>query len=381
MDPNNNNNTPPDFNSQGSSLPSDTPSAPIGPMAAPAPTDPASLGNTVPPFDAAGLTASAGLNVPPPTQDVPAPDFSALPTSGVTPTSPSIPVVPDLNTVNPEPVAPPIEPPAPPAMPVTPIEPVAPVVTPPADAFPWQSPVPVAPTPVAEPVSTDNSAPAAGFSAGPSISDLASGPSSTMFPPNPESAPANPFMTNTQAAAPLDTSSVAGEPSTLSSNEPPIVSESAPTDLSHLMSSVPVSGPGTSSSIPQPENLVVTPAPTPAPQDAQVVTASGSRGFPKWILAAGGVVLLLVVAGSAYLILGIGQSEVPTASVPATQQPLTNPPKALLPTVVPTEVAGTSSANFANLGGTQAVPQADSTSSAQSGGSSALELLRQRQAR
>lgn len=165
--------------------------------------------------------------------------------------------------------------------------------------------------------------------------------------------------------------------------------EAGPTDLSHLMGSS-VGGEATP---PQPAPVATTlmssppagseaPA-NPQPADAnsgvsQAVTSAPSGGFPKLILLALGMVLLVVVAASAYFILGVGSSgEEQQTSLPAEQAPLTNPPRTVLPPPAVSPVPSTPSASFGNLEGSVPPP---STPSGQSG-SSALELLRQRQGR
>ena len=165
--------------------------------------------------------------------------------------------------------------------------------------------------------------------------------------------------------------------------------EAGPTDLSHLMGSsaggeitspqpVPVA---TTLMSPQPSGSEAPATSPPADANAgasQVVTSSPSGGFPKWMLLVGAVVLLVAVAASAYFILGVGSSGQEQTSLPAEQAPLTNPPRAIVPSpAVQPPPPSTSSASFGNLQGSAPQP---STSSGQSG-ASALELLRQRQGR
>lgn len=182
------------------------------------------------------------------------------------------------------------------------------------------------------------------------------------------------------SASPLSSMGNLSQPlgSSLEVNGSPMSSgmpvESAPTDLSHLVGGVLGADPsaGVLSTAPDSQPNVV--VPTPVAQDTPQVVTNNSSGFPKWILAVGGVVMLLVIGVSAYFILGVGKSE-ETTSIPAEQQSLTNPPQAILPTAVPTlPIATTSAATFGSLeGGNQATTSANSFS-----GTSALERLRQK---
>lgn len=180
--------------------------------------------------------------------------------------------------------------------------------------------------------------------------------------------------------------------------EPDQSGEAGPTDLSHLMGSsasgeivspqpVPAA---TTLGLSQPAQYQNSTGPAgseapansqptdPNPGASQVVTSAPSGGFPKWMLLVGVVVLLVIVAASAYFILGVGSSGQEQTSLPAEQAPLTNPPRALLPTpTMAIPASSTPSASFGDLQGSAPQP---STPSGQSG-ASALELLRQRQGR
>ncbi len=192
---------------------------------------------------------------------------------------------------------------------------------------------------------------------------------------NSETAPANPFMGGSQPSMSETTAAPNGGSGaeTGASASGPV--ESAPTDLSHLVSGASGEQSATSSTIPQPETLVVAPSAAPAASDAQVVSGGG-KSFPKWILAVAFVVVLAVIGASAYFILGVGKPEAPTTSVPAVQAPLTKPPKTVLPSVSPTQAPASGSATFGSLEGTAPV---SSSGSAAQNGPSALELLRKRQ--
>lgn len=146
-----------------------------------------------------------------------------------------------------------------------------------------------------------------------------------------------------------------------------VPTEPAPTDLSHLINSS-----GSESSavynppLSQPETLITPPgASTEVPN---VPTEHSGGGIPKWVLGVGAGLLVAVVGTSAYFILGVGKSQEPTTSVPATgQQTLTSPPVVSTPAPATTPAA-TGSASFGEL---ETTPSAQATS--------AGELLRQRQ--
>lgn len=167
----------------------------------------------------------------------------------------------------------------------------------------------------------------------------------------------------------------------------PSTPEPVPTDLSQLVSSDNTANSLSASPIPvtTPETLVS--ASSGGSETAQVVT-NGSHKPPKWLLIAiGGGVLVLALGGAvAYFVLGVGNSGTLPTSVPAEQTQrsntsLSNSPSALIPTSPPTlpsqEQTGASSpsATFGNLDGSAISP----TPATQSG-TSAAELLRQRQA-
>ena len=163
------------------------------------------------------------------------------------------------------------------------------------------------------------------------------------------------------------------DPSTLTSTPQAvpqtIVSESAPTDLSHLIgNSQPEENSPQQSTL---ETLVAPPTNT-AP-DVPTTPQVEHKGIPKWLIGVGIGLFLLVVGASAYFILGIGRAPDIT-SIPATQAPKTTQqikPPAPLPTPV-SQPAATGSASFGELqGGSSGGQQA----------TSAADLLRQRQGR
>lgn len=146
---------------------------------------------------------------------------------------------------------------------------------------------------------------------------------------------------------------------------PPQPTDTAPTDLSHLVDNSPQQEIPSNYTTPvtQPETLVVPPngGETVAPS---VPMEGGHSGIPKWVIGVGAALLLAVVGASAYFILGIGRP-VETTSLPAveeTSQQLSTPP-----TPLPTPQTATSS-GFGALG---ASPTPAATSAA--------DLIRQRQ--
>lgn len=149
-----------------------------------------------------------------------------------------------------------------------------------------------------------------------------------------------------------------------------IVSESAPTDLSHLIgnNNQPEENSPQQSTL---ETLVAPPVNTGP--DVTTTPQVEHKGIPKWLIGVGIGLFLLVVVASAYFILGIGRAP-DTTSIPATQVPKTTQqvkPPAPLPTPV-SQPAATGSASFGEL-------QGGSTGGQQA--TSAAELLRQRQGR
>ncbi len=236
----------------------------------------------------------------------------------------------------------------------TPVQPVDPVPTSPMWGGQVVPPAPVTP-PVPEPVPTFT-------------------PPSIPTTPNFGESPVSP----SPAPAGSDASSVPSwAPTTDNSTNPvvagPIPTEAMPTDLSNLMGNTPPAV--TTTETAQPSVVI----PTPSPEANQVVT-SGSKGFPKIVLILGAVLILIAIGASAYFILGVGNSSSLPSSVPAEeqQQPLTNPPKQLVPSVEPVQT-GTGSGTLGNPSGSLTVtptPIKTATNSAQPG--SALELLRSR---
>lgn len=156
-----------------------------------------------------------------------------------------------------------------------------------------------------------------------------------------------------------------------SASSPNGLEDAVPTDLSHL-----VGDPGTQT------NPVAAPVPTetvivPQSQEATQAVTGGGLSFPRWLIAVGVVVLLAVIGGSAYFILGVGK----TQSTAESQSPTSSTPSdtsSFVPVEVPVEVTSTPSGGLGGLVDEGLTPSPTGTSSAQKG-TSALELLRQRQ--
>jgi hypothetical protein len=177
----------------------------------------------------------------------------------------------------------------------------------------------------------------------------------------PPPTPFNPFAPQESATAPQSTEN-----------------ETTPTDLSNLVAGTPQGGVPSyaeplSGTAPVPESLVV-PTPVVSSNDTNQVVAGQPRGgFPKWIFIVAAVVILAVAGGSAYFILGIGKPQEPVVNETQTPTPEgTVVPKSL----VPTEIPSTGSSSFGTFTG----DQTPSTSSGSNSGTSAYQLLRQRQA-
>lgn len=223
----------------------------------------------------------------------------------------------------------------------------------------------------------------------PQAPDVSSTPAPTFQPPQPPSQPTELNQQPPSWTSPLQPSEESAfTPSqalpspetgpTLASdgNTPVVPAENTPTDLSQLAS---VSSPLTV------ESTQATPDVTPAEaatvsqaiNTSQVVTSSKGSPFTKWLLILGAVILLAVIGGSAYFILGIGQQSPSSNSAPIEQTPTPAPATTSTPSpaLTPTPVSGaTRSATFGNLSGS--TPSGKTSTSS---GTSAIDLLRQRQ--
>lgn len=146
------------------------------------------------------------------------------------------------------------------------------------------------------------------------------------------------------------------------------LNESVPTDLSHLIDNSTAGNPAGV----QPETIIV----PSASDENQVVTTKESGGFPKWLFAVGAVILIGVIAASAYFILGIGKNEV--SQIPEEQPLPTVAPPVVIPTIPPLNTSTPSGeANFSNLGGEPA-PNEATASPSPAGGSSAMDRIKSR---
>lgn len=159
-----------------------------------------------------------------------------------------------------------------------------------------------------------------------------------------------------------------------SSEAPPIITEQAPTDLSHLITDT---NEFISTNVPtnsQPETLVTSNGSVPeTPSTATTSSSAGGKGVPKWIFGLGIGLLLAVSGASAYFILGVGQPTQNTSLPATTEEPpqqIKPPPQAITPTPTPQPQEATASGNFGDL---------DGASRSSTGATSAAELLRQRQ--
>lgn len=156
------------------------------------------------------------------------------------------------------------------------------------------------------------------------------------------------------------------------------LSESAPTDLSHLATALGVPGAGSEANTKP--GLAPLPVSTDAAGTAEptaTVVTSGSSGISKKILIIGGILILVAVTGmSAYFILGIGKNQSDTTSLPAQQQ-LTAPPQlAVTPTPTPPVSSATTPATFGGLNG--ASPSAQVATSSATTNSTDLSVFDRR---
>lgn len=272
------------------------------------------------------------------------------------------------NPVQPEPTPTPVQPPFPPPVPSWP-----PVPQPASEP----DPIPMAPSPWSQdttqttpvsawtpPISTQTEPAQAPAQPEPDL-PLAE-PTPTFTPPitNPTNEPStNSPLDNPWGTTPATPTQPSWMVDAQNTNTPPIPTETAPTDLSHLISNnqqEPAPTPITDS--------LVVPTPGANPEVPNLQTES-HKGIPKWLIGLGIGLLILVVGASAYFILGVGQPSKPTTSIPAVTQ---TPAPTAIPTSQPTVApVATGSANFGEVSG---------STQQQATGSSAMEtLLRQRQ--
>lgn len=150
--------------------------------------------------------------------------------------------------------------------------------------------------------------------------------------------------------------------------------ESAPTDLSHLItntSDIPQPAETNQPSASVPENLVIQPSVNP--DIPNIPGVENHKGIPKWLIGIGIGLLLIVIGASAFFILGVGQPS-KTTSLPATQTSKSTPKPS--PTTTPQKTPQPSgTTGFGQFEGSPAATLAPTPKPA----TSAAELLKQRQ--
>lgn len=254
--------------------------------------------------------------------------------------------------------------PTPPPAPTAPVWPPAP-----QNPAPTWTPPQAAPTPDVSPSAWPTPQPTVSSWTPPVQTPPQPEPTPT-FTPLPPTNPApplspldNPWGSPTQAPPPPT------QPNWTGVNTAPVPTESAPTDLSHL-----ITNNDSSSQQPAPETLVV-PSVTTSIPDVSTLTTENHKGIPKWLIGLGAGLLILVLGASAYFILGIGQPSKETTSLPATtvSQTAQVKPPAPITTPKPAEQpVASGSANFGALSG---------SANASPAATSAADLLRQGQPR
>ena len=298
---------------------------------------------------------------------------SAPPVPGAIPTPPADPLIPSVPLSTPswpseQPVATPLNPTPswPSAAPVQPVQsdPLAPT-------SPWSppQPLPQQQQPLVQPQPFDIPQPTSTFT----IPTVPETPAAATSPLD------NPWGVPTQAPS-IDATPEASvnqtptQPSWMASSAPieKTPTENAPTDLSQLIagSGAAPAEPNTQASV-APETLVVSESNAEAPQVPTLPTEE-HKGIPKWLIGVGIALLLVVIGASAYFILGIGQPQKATTSVPAVTTLTAVKTPAPIATQVPQATQppqATSSASFGQIGGSSGTPQA----------TSAADLIRQRQ--
>lgn len=183
--------------------------------------------------------------------------------------------------------------------------------------------------------------------------------SSVPTPPPPPSPTQSGSVPTWVPSASSDTPIAASAPETppvQQTSEPTPQVESAPTDLSHLISN---NAQSETQVPPVPsDTLVVPPVSNPAIDSPTLPVEH--KGIPKWLIGVGAGLLIIVIGASAYFILGVGQPTENT-SLPATETTpvLTTPP---VSTSAPQSTQSTGISNFGALeDSTSATPEASST--------------------
>ncbi|MCL5784633.1 MAG: hypothetical protein M1142_04765 [Patescibacteria group bacterium] len=215
------------------------------------------------------------------------------------------------------------------------------------------------------------------------VLDAAPAPVPTFTPPDQDNAGLQPNNFGTDTALNSSNASFSSQ----SGNGAP---EAAPTDLSHLVDTSSAQA-EVSSAMPQPESLVVPPvsSASQATEANPVVVGGKAPGFPKWLFLLGGIIILGVIAASAYFILGVGKSSLPFGL--SSQTPVPTPtdqssaagtqPRAFVPDNSNIAVTPTVPVTLGTIqGGTSSgVNPLITTVPSSSSGSSALELIKLRQ--
>ena len=238
-------------------------------------------------------------------------------------------------------------------------------------------------TPATPPTADSSPAANSGWPAMPSMPAEPAAPApSTFTPPAAQPEPTSPSPLDNPWGSPAQTPPLDGtttpmdtptgsQPSWAPPTESAPGSDTAPTDLSHLISSNVDNGQATSSTTP--ETLVVPQTIGSGATPEATIPSQEHKSVPKWLIGIGVALLIIVTGTSAYFILGIGQPPKPTTSTPAevsnptiqTAPPVANPATQAAPS------AATESANFGQIQSNQQATQA----------TSAAELLKQRQQR
>lgn len=249
---------------------------------------------------------------------------------------------------------------------------------PPMPSAPAQPVQPLNPEPVQDQpeLSSNMSSPSDPISLGdPNL--MAAAPIEQPAPPVFNQTPAEQPLSE-QASAAIGIPTQTGGGSEMPPTSPPIpdtpaptLTETAPTDLSHLIgdnnhNSAEQPNDVYNPPLSQPENLVVPSQTMAAPES---ISATSQQFNLSKLLIIAGVILVLIVSGlSAYFILGVGRNTSLPTSVPAQEESsLTNPPT---PIATPT-VQSTPATNSAGFGSLQATPTPKANS--------AIDLIRQRQ--
>lgn len=209
-------------------------------------------------------------------------------------------------------------------------------------------------------------------------------PNSTTSPTssldNPWNAP-TPQPTWTPSPTLPNSPTSAAEPTHMESALPPTggqaepnhsLTESAPTDLSHLISNNASQDVGQNPAAGS-ETLIIPQAANNVAAEIPTIPTENRKSIPKWLIGLGIGLLIIVAGASAYFILGVGQptKNNDSTSVPAQVSKTTvkTPPPIATSGSESSNPAATGSANFGQLQNNSTTPSA----------TSAADLLKQRQ--